>query len=56
VDRDAIARDLLVAAMLRLEQAGYPIVLSIHDEIVAEVPPGFGSLQEFEQIILDPAK
>jgi DNA polymerase len=47
----AIARDLLAAAMLRLEQAGYRIVLSVHDEIIAEVPAGAGSIQEFEDIM-----
>lgn len=47
----AIARDLLVEAMLRLEAKGYPIIATIHDEIVAEVPEGFGSLEEFESIM-----
>jgi DNA polymerase len=46
----ALARDLLAAAMLRLEAAGYKIVLTVHDEIVAEVLKGFGSVQEFERI------
>jgi RecA-family ATPase len=47
----AIARDLLAAAMVRLEAAGYPIIFTVHDEIVVEVPESFGSLDEFKQLM-----
>jgi DNA polymerase bacteriophage-type len=47
----AISRDLLAEAMLRIEVAGYPIVLHLHDELVAEVPEGFGSTDEFSHLM-----
>jgi DNA polymerase len=46
-----IARDLLADAMLRIEAAGYPIVLHVHDEVVAEVPEGFGNTDEFTKLM-----
>lgn len=46
----AVARDLLVEAMFRLERAGYPVVFHVHDEICVETQKNFGSLQEVERI------
>ena len=47
----AVARDIMVEAMVRVEQAGYPIVLTCHDEVVSEVPIDFGSIDEFFELM-----
>jgi len=47
----AIARDILVEGMFRLEEAGYPLVLTVHDENITEVPEGFGSKEELGRIM-----
>jgi DNA polymerase len=49
----AIARDIQANAMLKLEAKGYPIVLHVHDEACSEVPQGQGSVEEYEQIMVD---
>jgi len=52
----ATARDLLVESMFRVERAGYPITLTVHDETLAEVlstllQQGKKSLKEFSDIM-----
>ncbi|AKN33789.1 XRE family transcriptional regulator [Clostridium carboxidivorans P7] len=50
----AIARDCLAYAMLRLDRAGYKIVFHVHDEVILDVPNGFGSLKEVNEIMGKP--
>lgn len=47
----ALARGLLVGSMHRVEAAGMPIVLTVHDEIVAEVDECDADQKAFEQIM-----
>jgi len=47
----ATARDMMATAMMALEIKGYPVILSVHDEIICEVPDNFGSLDEMIDIM-----
>jgi DNA polymerase len=45
----AVARDLLAEAMLRIADAGYEIILTAHDEIVAE--SSGGGVEHFNELM-----
>ena len=50
----AICRDIMAAAMVRIDKAGYPVVLTIHDEVISEILKTFGSLDEFQMLMETP--
>ena len=45
----AVARDIMAESMLLLEERGYSIVLTVHDEIISEVTNG--TVEEFTTIM-----
>lgn len=48
----AASRDCMVEAMFRVEDQGYPIVLTVHDEVMAERKDGTGgSIKEFNELM-----
>ena len=47
----ATARDCLRDAMTALDAAGYQIVFHVHDEVIADMPTGTGSLAEMQEIM-----
>lgn len=49
----AVARDIMAAAMPKLEAAGYPIILTVHDEIVCEPDADHGDAAGIEQALCD---
>ena len=49
----AVARDLLMHALLKLDAAGYDPILTVHDEIVADTRISHGSLDEFNALMCD---
>ena len=46
-----IARDIQMHAIANCERSGYPVVMHTYDEVVAEVPSGFGSVEELEALM-----
>lgn len=50
----AIARDCLALAIERLEAAGYPVVMHIHDEVVIDMTRNVGSLEEVRRLMVEP--
>jgi DNA polymerase len=49
----ALARDILVHGMHNAERLGYATIMHVHDEVIAEVPRGWGDEAEFKAALLD---
>jgi DNA polymerase len=49
----ATARDLLAAALVRLEAAGFQIIAHVHDEAIAEIPEGVDRQAEFLAVMVE---
>lgn len=47
----AVARDLMAEAMVRIEDAGYEVTLTVHDEVKAEREKGKGTVGEFTNLM-----
>lgn len=47
----AVARDLLGDAQLRLRMCGYNVLFSVHDEVVIDAPYGYGTLDDVNMIM-----
>lgn len=52
----AIARDCLAEAMMKIDKAGWPIVMHVHDEVIVEVPGNIATsaLEQLEKIMGEP--
>ena len=47
----AIARDILAEAQMRMESEGWNIILSVHDELIAECDEDHADLEEFASLM-----
>lgn len=50
----ATARDCLAETMMRIDEKSYNIVFHVHDELILDVPKGFGSLEDVNKIFGEP--
>lgn len=50
----ATARDCLAVSLIRLDDAGYDTVMHVHDEVVADVPYEFGSVDHMAEVMGEP--
>jgi len=46
------AREIMATGMLNAEKYGYSQIATIHDEAIAMVPIGFGSVEEYEELLV----
>lgn len=49
----ALSRDVLRDALIRLDRSPYAVVLHVHDSIAAEVPSGTGEVSEFCRLMAE---
>ena len=50
----AFARDCLAETMFRVKNAGYQIVMHVHDELILDVPKGESSVKEICRLFAAP--
>lgn len=50
-NNQALCRDILRFGVETVEAAGYPVVLTVYDEALAEVPYGHGNPEEFRELL-----